>query len=385
MCATNIPHRLAPITNLVTAAPWVQNFVDNQLSPVTAFSGAPKEWGLLLRTINVSPRRLTCIATSAQRIVAACEEIVNIYDAVTFVLRQSLRIPETVTKIRDTPDESTLFFAHSHSITMWDVQTGGLTHTFTTQPEIGDIAVSTTGDHIACGSSNGSVTFWNVDTKVEGESFGNSEPVVAVFWLSPRKLAVATQGTVYAHDIGVGETLGSFSVPGRVWGMVHSPLGRGEFLVGTSQLGKGAGRDLSFLRITVSKRGRVSEYCEQGRLFTQPLTRPGEELLSPTVAGRMIACITPPKGVRSFDTESRGLMDNPPLLGAATSVAVSLNRNLVVQTEDSIQIFSLDVLKAQKARSDLRTSHIYPFGKDHIVCLLQPNRHIAILSLWDPT
>ena len=94
----------------------------------------------------------------------------------------------------------------------------------------------------------------------------------------------------------------------------------------------------------------------------------------------MITCITPPKGVRSLDTESRDLMGNPPLLGAATSVAVSLNRNLVAQTEDSIQIFSLDVLKASEARGDVRTSYVYPLGGNHIVCL-QPNRHLTILRL----
>jgi hypothetical protein len=69
-----------------------------------------------------------------QRIVAACEDVANIYDAVTFVLQQSLHIPETVTKIQGSPEGSTLFFAHLHSITMWDVQTGGLTHTFTVDP-----------------------------------------------------------------------------------------------------------------------------------------------------------------------------------------------------------------------------------------------------------
>jgi hypothetical protein len=121
----------------------LRGVTDNQLSRVAAFSGAPDKWGLLLRTIDVRPRHLTCIATSAQRIVAACEDIVDIYDAVTFVFQQSLRAPEAVAKIQGSPDESTLFFAHPHSITMWDVQTGGLTHTFTTRSEIADIAVST--------------------------------------------------------------------------------------------------------------------------------------------------------------------------------------------------------------------------------------------------
>jgi hypothetical protein len=163
---------------------------------ITAFSGAPDTWGLLLRTIGVRPRQLTCIATSAQRIIAACGDIVTIYDAVTFALRQSLHAPETVVKVQGSPDGSTLFFAHSHSVTMWDVQTGGLTHTFSAQPEVTDIAVSMVGGHIACCLSDGSTTFWDTHTKVEGEGFGNGQPVVTICWLSPLKLAVATQRTV---------------------------------------------------------------------------------------------------------------------------------------------------------------------------------------------
>jgi WD40 repeat protein len=473
-CAQQVFYTALPLSPSESCLWSVVDYV----SPVTAFSGAPREWGLLLRTIDVSPRRLTCIATSAQRIVAACEDIVNIYDAVTFVLRQSLRTSETVTKIQGSPDGSTLFFSHSRSITMWDVQTGGLTHTFSTRSEIKDIAVSTTGDLIACGSSDGSVTFWNIDTKVEGEGFGNSQPVVAIFWLSPGKLAVATQGTVYTHDIGYGETSGPFPIPGRVWGMVHSPFGRGEILVGTLRSGEGVGWNSSFLRITTSKQGRTStppttkklpssrrparaspstvgsvsrvprqsttssssnlqvssirrgadresssltglrtvstssvasfnvpakistshhtfsalsppnglkgrtlKTLESNPLFTRQLTRPGEELSNLMVGGKVIAWIVLPRGVRSFDTESWDSIGNPPLLDAATSVAVSLNRNLVAQTEDSIQIFTLDVLKARKARNDTRSSHIYPLGDRHIVCLLQPNRRLTVLWL----
>ena len=36
---------------------------------------------------------------------------------------------------------------------------------------------------------------------------------------------------------------------------------------------------------------------------------------------------------------------------------------------------------ARKARSDVRTSHVYPLGGKHVVCLLQPNRHLTILDL----
>jgi WD40 repeat protein len=375
---------------------------------VAAFSGTPDKWGLLLRTIDFRPRHLTCIATSAQKIVAACEDIVDIYDAVTFVFQQSLRAPEAVAKIQGSPDESTLFFAHSHSITMWDVQTGGLTHTFTTQSKIADITVSVAGDHIVCGSSDGSVKFWNVNTKVEGRGFGNGQPVVAILWLSPQTFAVATQGAVYTRAIDDGENLGYSSIPGRVWGMVHSPSDTGELLVGTLQSRKGASWNSSFLKVPWRKLERPSETLKSGQgtgrrsrlprvprdkpgnaletpelkpLLTQQLARPGGELLNPMVVGKVIAYITLPRGVRSLDTDFERRINDPSLLDAATSVAVSLSRNLVAQTEDSIQIFSLDVLKTSSARSNVRTSHVYPLGGKHIVCLLQSNKRLTVLDL----
>jgi WD40 repeat protein len=382
-CAQQVYHTALPLspTSSQLRNSFLRNVGDNQLSHVTTFLGAPDKWGMLLRTIDIRPRQLVCIATSAQRILAACGDIVNIYDAVTFVLRQSLRVPETVTKIQSSPDGSTLFFAHSHSVTMWDVQTGGLTHTFTTQSKITDIAVSTTGDRIACGSYDGSVTFWNISTKEEGEGLRNVQPVVAIFWLSAQKLAVATQGTFYTHSIDVDETSGHFFIPGRVWGMVYQSLGGGEFLVGILSPDKGVGRNSSFLRITTSNQGYSPDSWKPEPLFARSLTRPGEELSSPTLAGKVIACITLPRGVRTFDSNYLHPMGNPPLLDAVKSVAVSLNRNLVAQTEDSIQIFALGVLTSGEVRNDARPSHVYPLGENHIVCLLQPTRNLTILEL----
>jgi hypothetical protein len=380
-CAQQVYHTALPLspTSSQLRKSWLQTVTDAQLSLVTAFSGAPKEWGLLLTTIDARPRQLTCIATSVQSIVAACEDIVNIYDAVTFVLRQSLRAPATVIKIQSSPDGSTLFFAHSHSVTIWDVQTGGRTHTFTARSEITDIAVSTTGDRIACGSSEGSVTFWNIHTEEEGKGFGNGQPVVAIYWLSSRELTVATQRTVYIHNIDTGKSSNHFSVLGHVWGMVYLE-DEGGFLVGISQPDLEAGQKSSFLRIITSEPGGGPGSEVPKLLFTQPLVHLGE-LSSPTLAGKEIVCMTPPRGVRSFNTKSGDLTNSPPLLDAAASVAVSLNRNLVAQTKDSIQIFSLDVLASGEARSDVRPSHIYPLGEKHIVCLLQPNRHLTILNL----
>jgi hypothetical protein len=381
-CAQQVYHTALPLspTSSQLRNSCLQSVADDHLSRVTAFSGAPDTWGLLLRTINIRPKQLTCIATSAQRIVAACEDVVDIYDAVTFVLRQSLRAPETVTKILGSSDGSTLFFAHSYSVTMWDIQTGGLTHTFTTQSKITDVAVSTTGDHIACGSSDGPVAFWNIRTKEEGKGFGIGQPVVTVHWMSPQELAVGTHGIVYTHEITTGKSLKPFSIFGRLQGMVYSPTGEGEFLVGTSPPGKGTNQELCSLEVIKKIAGLPWKLSRRTTIGRPPRMDVGL-LLRPTFVGEEIAYITPPSGVQLLDAKSYNWTNNPSLLGAATSVAMSLNRNLVVQTMDSIQVFSLAVLKSGEALNDVRPSHIYPLGERHIICLLRPTRRLALLEL----
>ena len=384
-CAQQVYHTAIPLspTSSQLQKSCLQTVIDNQLSQVTAFSGAPDTWGSLLRTIDVRPRQLTCIATTAQKIVVACEHIVHTYDAVTFVFQQSICAPETVTQICGSPDGSILFFEHYLSVTMWDVQTGGLIHTFTTQSEINNMAVSTTGNHVACSLSGGSIVFWNIHTKEEGKGFGDGQPVVSIYWLSNLELAVATQKSLYIRNVIDGETMGRFSVPGRVWGMVYLE-DRGEFLVGTSQPSSRVGQgELSFF----IRCQQPTLKAEELKLLRWKFVNLGQSpthsgpLLSPLRVGEEVTCITPAGGAQIFNTRSYHWTNNPPLLGAATSIAVSLNRNLVVQTKDFIQIFSTDILRSGETHSGVQPSHIYPLGEKHIVCLLKPNRHLTILEL----
>jgi len=356
----------------------LQSVVDNQLSLVTTFSGAPDTWGLLLRTIDIRPRELTCIATSVQGIIAACGDVVNIYDPVTFVLHQSLSTPEAVTKIQVSPDGTILFFAHSLSVTMWEVQTGGLIHTFTVESEISDLAASTTGDYIACGSSDGSIAFWDIHIK-EGRSkhLENGQPIVTVCWVSPLMLAVATQHSIYLHSTAINSVLDIHPIQGQVWGMVCPVVGvmgggnEGELLVGTLWLS--AGVDWYFFR-AVKYTGESLSISA-----SQLLTHCGQ-LSQPMLVGEEIVCIIQPTGVQSFNTRSYNSTNNPTLLDTATSVALSLNRNLVAQTKDSIQIFSLDVLTSGRTRNVIHMSHVYPLGRAHIICI-QQTRSLTILEL----
>ena len=377
-CAQQVYHTAIPLspTSSQVEKYYLQSVTNNPLSHVTAFLGAPGTWGSLLRTIDIRPRQLTCLATSAQSIITVCEDIVNTYDAVTFALQQSLCIPETVTKIQDSPDGTILFFAHSFSVTMWDVQTGGLIHTFATPSKINDIAVSTTGDFIACGLSDGFVALWRICTRTEGIGFWGGQPVVTICWLSNFVIAVATQNTLHIHDIssGISDCL---SIPGHVWGMVHSKDTH-EVLVGISQPSSGTGQGECFFMAI-----RYPQCVQWPRLCLNPEQSPmtSGQLSSPILVHNKIVCIASAGGVRLFDTRSYCWTNSPPLLDVATSVAISLNRNLVVQTKDSIQIFSIGVLTSDSTHNGVQLSYIYPLGEKHIICLLQPNRHLAVLEL----
>ena len=376
-CAQQVYHTAVPLspTSSWLHKSYLQSVADNQLSYVTTFSGAPSTWGSLLRTINLRPKQLTCIATSVQGIITACENLVDVYDEVTFVFRQSLQTPEKVTKIQGSPDGSILFFAHSFSVTMWDMQTGGHINTFTTESRIIDIAISTTGDHIACCSSDDSVVFWNTHTN-EGKGVWNSQPVITICWMSHRELAIATQSTFYIHDIVDCKT-SDRSIPGHVWGMVYLE-GKGEFLVGTSHTSPRVGQKCFFVTIRYRQWCR-SEPGELGLLYRQSPMYNGQ-LSSPTLMGEDILCITSPtNGVQLFNISSYRWTNTPPLLGTVTSMAVSLNRNLVVQTKDSIQIFTSNILTSGEAHIDTHLSHIYPLGENHIICL-QPNRLLTLLE-----
>jgi len=305
---------------------------------------------------------------------------VDIYDAITFVLQQSLHAPEAVTKIQASPDGTILFFLHSISVTMWDVQTGGLVYTFTTNSKINYIAVSIT--HIACGSSDGFVAFWNIHTK-EGKGFWTGQAVITIYWLSPQRLAVATQSSLDIRDITFGKIVSKFSIPGHVWGMVYLE-DKGEFLVGSSQQSLVVGQESYFIRCKLPKFEPQDPgvlYQEFKNLQRSPACH--MKLLNPTlVDGQQVACTTPANGAQLFSTHSYNWIDSPPLLGAAMSLAVSLNRNIVVQTKNSIQMFSLDVLASRKVHNNTHVSQVYPLGGRHIICvLLQPTGYLTLLEL----
>lgn len=157
---------------------WKKDRTTRQASSSTI----PPIWGPILRTIKADLGSFTHVAVAGQKIVAVCEDnTVNVYDAVTGVLKPSLNPPWQVTKAEGSPDGSILFFAHQSvcEITVWDTQTGGLIYTLTTTFEISDIAVSLGGKYLASCSSDGTFRSWKVESRC-GDSHSCCQAIVCI-------------------------------------------------------------------------------------------------------------------------------------------------------------------------------------------------------------
>jgi WD40 repeat protein len=95
---------------------------------------------------------------------------------------------------------------------MWDIQTGGLIHTFTADFEISDIAVSSTAKYLASCSSGGAFKFWEVESR-RGSSRILGEPVVGICWLDPEdQVAFAFDQTILVVEMSTGRTLHTFPI-----------------------------------------------------------------------------------------------------------------------------------------------------------------------------
>ena len=178
-----------------------------------------------MRTITASSKHFTCMTTFGHKIAAACDDgTVGVYDSVTGVLRLSLRPVSSVQAIGGSPDSSILFCAHkTPSITVWDMQTGGLIHTFDLDWNPEDIAVSLKGRYLACELSDGSVDVWEVANKMGDAVIGISSPVTHFCWLEPEeRLAVSKWACVQVWDIVTKTFLYEFAVHHQTHRMVYS-------------------------------------------------------------------------------------------------------------------------------------------------------------------
>ena len=177
-----------------------------------------------MRTIAASPDNLTPMAAFGHRIAASPDRrTLNVYDSVTGVLGLSLGPVDLVWAITGSSDGSILFCADTtDSITAWDIQTGGLIHTFRLEQRIQDIAVSSKGRYLACRLYDGCVKVWDIADKTEVATWTRSR-ATHLCWLEPEEwLVVSTETLVNVWDVVTGTVRGNYKMDNSVRCVAYS-------------------------------------------------------------------------------------------------------------------------------------------------------------------
>jgi WD40 repeat protein len=346
---------------------------DDWTTRQTSSSSLPATWGAILRTIKADSGKFAFVAVAGQRIAAVCEEnIVNVYDAVTGVIRLSLNAPRRVTKVEGSPDGTVLFCAHrcAREITLWDTQTGGLIHTFTTKFEIDDIAISLAGKYLASCSSDGTFRFWEVENRCGGSCF-LGEPIVSICWLEPEdQVALALKGTVVVLEITTGRTLHTFPVTGSVRGVAFSAGKRQLAVWLTSKIGS------IIVVINISRESRLISFYPPMRTCSFTFSGSGDQVVCATETGYLrFFCITlsPPKWYEWLSD-----------LGAIHSVGLLRSGHLVVNVGGFIQLLAMEYARPHDTSPDPRIYRVHPLDNGRAICAFSSVREdVANLSVLD--
>jgi len=331
---------------------WEEDWTIRQASS----QSLPATWGAILRTIKADFGRFTHVAVASQIIAAVCEDnTVNVYDAATGVLRLSLNTPRQVTKAEGSPDGTVLFCAHqcTREITLWDMQTGGLVHTFTTAFEISDIAVSSMGKYLASCSSNGTFRFWEVETRC-GDLRFFGQPVVCIRWLEPEdQVALALKGTVMVLEMTTGGTLHTFSIRESVRGIAFSASQR-RLAVWSAF---GIENTIAIIDIRTGL----------APVSSPPLTHVSCFTFSDN--GYRVVCATSAGELRSFytDASSSDWDDYLSHLETVHSIGLLRSGHLVANVGGSIQILETEYARPSGTSLGPEMSRVYPLDNGRAI------------------
>ena len=311
------------------------------------------------------------MVVTGQRIVAVCEDnTVNVYDAVTGVLRWSLIAPRQVTKVQGSPDGSIIFCAHQRfrKITTWDTQTGGLIHTFTTNFEIKDIAVSSKGKYLASCSSDGIFRFWEMESRSGGSRFWD-QPVLTICWLEPEdQVALVVGEFVVILEMSTGRTL-------------HTIRTRG----GVREITFSAGQHLVAVLSTFETRG-IIEIVDINTELTLISSAALENVSCFTFSGNgdRLFCATKAGDLQSLHISepSPNWHDHRSHPATMHSMTLLPSGHLVVNSGGSIQLLKSEYSQPFTASPDPEIAHIYQLDNDKAICVSsRDHRDASLLDL----
>ena len=334
---------------------------------VSEFWGRPDTWGAAMRTIKASSGRFTCMTTFGHRIAAACDDgSIGVYDSVTGALRLSLSPGGPVRAIEGSPDGSVLFCAHQGPlITMWDIQTGGLIHTFDLGVLVECIAICSKGRYIACGLSDGAVKILGAANKTVVAASGRGPPVTHLCWLElDEELVVVKETSAHVLDVTARTVLRSFTIQDRVCGVVYAQKLNKFAIASTSETKStitviDAGTGTQFTT-TISQRISCLAFSQITAEFVCGTETPGFELFS-----------VPAGSWRRFGHPA-----------TITSVSVLSSGTVVANVAGSIQLLSLDEGHAPPQYPTTSTLAMRTFDEGNIIAILPTTRdHIELIKL----
>jgi WD40 repeat protein len=311
------------------------------------------------------------MTVAGQRIAAVCgDDTVNVYDAVTGVLRLTLNAPQRVMNVAGSPDGSILFCGHQlcHDISLWDMQTGGLIHTFTTKSETSDIVVSSTGRYLGSCSFDGAFEFWDVESRCEGSGFWANR-VMCACWLEPEDhVALGFRKTVGVLEITTRRTLHTFSMAA---GRARDTIPVDECI---EWIAYSAGQHR--LAVYLISRNQGAIVVIDIRTGLASVSYPWGDQLPAMVSfafsdnGDRVVCASGTNDIRFFDaTVPRARWHNyPSRLGLIDSISFLRNGHLVVNTKDSIQLLAMEYAQPLDTSLDTEVSRVCPLDSGRAIC-----------------
>jgi len=412
--ASHIYHSALPLS---PTSSLIRSRFSRENTRIAGCFGTLDKWGPVLRTIQGTLGDFSCVTTightSTARIAAACGDgTVGIYDSVTGVLRLSLNPPNPIQAIAGSPDGSALFCTHREnpSVTIWDIQTGGLIHTlppkgearhpiqatsispdgsmlfsthrdrpsvtvwdirtgepihtFVLEGEAKDTAISLGGRYLACSFHDGTLNVWEVTTKLGGPAFDRGSPITCLCWLaSEEHLVVASEASVHIWDVAARTVLHAFSIQDPIRGVIYSKNHR------RLAIAAGSGVESAITTINPQLVTPSGPHRVQGRVSCFAFSQAADKLV----------CAMESQGLQSFNisTQRWEELDHP-----ATITSVStLSNGIVVANAAG---FGIQLLRPEEGCAPSRQPvtpmlTTRPLDGDRIIAIVPVSRDCVIL------
>ena len=307
---------------------------------------------------------------------AGSDDTVRIYDSVTGALRLLLRPGSPVIAMEGSPRGDLLYCTHSGraSISLWDIQTGALIHTFILDRCTETIAISPEGHYFAYISDKygGHLKVLEVGTDVECTPSNVPDRVYHLCWLQPEGwLAAAVGGSVGIWDLFAGRLHRSFQSREGACGLAYSrKIDRLAFLEKSYNYAFG-------VTIVNPRTGASTTILS----IRQPLTcvtfsQTTGEIISGTAA----------HGLQLLDISTQGWKNLGVFRDWITSVSSLPDGIVVANVRDSgIQLWDLDEPCTSPRQPTTPEFTVAAFGKDKIVCTIPTGHGHGNFTLLEPT